>query len=177
MSKLRVHLYGDPVLRQKAEPIEQITDEIRQLAEDMLVTMYEEEGIGLAAPQVGRSIRLLVVDPQAVDETAPGAMAFINPETTESSGEWTYDEGCLSIPGIVAEIKRPEKVRVHYFDTNGEERHETFDGMMARVLQHEMDHLEGKLFVDYLSPMRRALIMKKLREISKEGQGEVEEVG
>jgi peptide deformylase len=168
MAMLDVRVYGDPVLRKVAKPVEQIDDEIRGLVEDMLETMYESEGIGLAAPQVGRSIRLLVADTQGRGDDERGPIALINPVIKEATGEWTFDEGCLSLPGVSAEIKRAEVVRIEYQTPDGDRKEETFDGVMGRVLLHEIDHLEGKLFIDYLSPMRRAMILKKLRKIAKE---------
>lgn len=169
MALLPIHLYGDPVLRKKSEPIEAIDDALLAYAIDMLETMHESDGIGLAAVQVGRPIRMLVAD---VGDRAPAGAPkiFINPEILEAEGELVYDEGCLSIPGISAEITRPARIRVRFTDGRRKERDEWFDDLLARVLQHEIDHLDGKLFVDYLSPIRRALIMKKLQAIEKESK-------
>lgn len=169
---LEVLVYGDPVLRRKSVPVENITDEIKELALDMIETMYAEEGIGLAAPQIGQSIRLLVADPSFDEETRP-ARVFINPEIIESSGEWKFDEGCLSVPGIRADVIRPEAIKVRYLDLEGVQHEEEMHEIWARVLQHEIDHLDGKLFVDYLSPIKRSLIMKKLRELAKESKGRI----
>jgi peptide deformylase len=169
---LEVLVYGDPVLRRKSAPIETITAEIRQLAQDMIETMYVEEGVGLAAPQVGRSIRLLVADAEFDEEIRP-ARVFVNPEILESSGEWKFDEGCLSVPGIRAEIVRPETIRLRYQDLDGTVHEEEMHEIWARVLQHEIDHLDGKLFVDYLSPIKRSLIMKKLKALAKESKGRI----
>lgn len=169
---LEVLVYGDPVLRRKSAPIEAITAEIRQLAQDMIETMYVEEGVGLAAPQVGRSIRMLVADAEFDEETRP-ARVFINPEILESSGEWKFDEGCLSVPGIRAEIVRPEMIRLRYQDLDGNVHEDEMHEIWARVLQHEIDHLDGKLFVDYLSPIKRSLIMKKLKALAKESKGRI----
>jgi peptide deformylase len=169
---LEVLVYGDPVLRRKSTPVEAITPEIRQLAQDMMETMYLEEGVGLAAPQVGRSIRLLVADAEFDEETRP-ARVFINPEILESSGEWKFDEGCLSVPGIRAEIVRPEMIRLRYQDLDGDVHEEEMHEIWARILQHEIDHLDGKLFVDYLSPIKRSLIMKKLKALAKESKGRI----
>jgi peptide deformylase len=168
MAKLRVRVYGDPILRRVAEPVPEVNDEIRALVEDMLETMYEEEGIGLAAPQIGRSIRLLVADTQRRGSDERGPIALINPVIKDATGEWIYDEGCLSLPGLSAEISRAKTVRVEYLTPDGEKKEETFDDVLGRVVLHENDHLEGKLFIDYLSPMRRAMILKKLRKIAKE---------
>jgi len=169
MSLLDIKLYGDPVLRKKAAPVETIDEEIRTLAADMVETMIEAPGVGLAAPQVGRSIRLLVAD-ASYQDGGDGPRVFINPEILDSWGEWEYDEGCLSIPGLSAEIVRPEAIVVRFQDLSGETREEEFHRVWSRVLQHEIDHLNGKLFVDYLSPMRRALVLKKLRELARESK-------
>jgi len=169
MSILVVRLYGDPVLRRKADPVAVIDEEILRLADDMIETMYAENGIGLAAPQVGRPLRLLVADASHHDGGG-GPRLFINPEILESWDEWVFDEGCLSLPGLSAEVTRPEGIRVRFQDRDGVVREEEFHQVWARVLQHEIDHLDGKLFVDYLSPMRRALLERRLRELAKESK-------
>lgn len=168
MALLDIKVYGDPILRKLAKPVETVDDEIRALVEDMLETMYEAEGIGLAAPQIGRSIRLLVADTQQRGADARGPLALVNPVIKSTEGEWVFDEGCLSLPGISAEIKRAKTVRVEYTTPDGERKEEVFDDLLGRVVLHEMDHLDGKLFVDYLSSMRRAMILKKLKKIAKE---------
>ncbi len=167
MALLPIRLYGDPVLRKKSKPVEEIHAEILGLALDMIETMHEAEGIGLAAVQVGRPIRMLVAD---VGDRAPkgASKIYINPVIVETEGESDYDEGCLSVPGINAEITRPEVILVRFYDGKGKAREDRIGGLLARVLQHEIDHLEGKLFVDYLSPVRRAMIMRKLKELQKE---------
>lgn len=161
---LPIRLYGDPILRQKSRRIEAVDDSVLSLALDMLETMHDADGIGLAAIQVGRPVRMLVAD---VGERAPKGTSkiFINPTITEATGESVFDEGCLSVPGINAEITRPERVVVRYVDGKGKERVDAFEALLARVLQHEIDHLDGKLFIDYLSPMRRALVMRKLKSL------------
>lgn len=169
MSLLRIYTYGDPILRKKAAPIETVDDEIRKLSVDMIATMYDAEGVGLAAPQIGRSIRMLVADASHHDGDG-GPRAFINPVILESWDEWSFDEGCLSVPGLSAELVRPEAIRLRFQDEQGEERIEEFHQLWARVLLHEIDHLDGKLFIDYLSPMRRALILKKLRALEKDSK-------
>jgi len=167
MALLPIRLYGDPVLRQKSKPVEKVDGDILGLALDMLETMHDADGIGLAAVQVGRPIRMLVTD--IADRAPKGASKiYINPEILDAAGESVYDEGCLSVPGINAEITRPEEILLRFTDGKGREREEQVDGLLARVLQHEIDHLDGKLFVDYLSPVRRALIMKKLKELQRE---------
>jgi peptide deformylase len=170
MALLPIRLYGDPMLRQISKPIEKIDGEILGYALDMLETMHEADGIGLAAVQVGRPIRMLVAD---VGDRAPkgASKIYINPVIVQTMGESVYDEGCLSVPGINAEITRPEEIVVRFTDGKGRDRDERIDGLLARVLQHEVDHLDGKLFVDYLSPVRRALIMRKLKEIQKQSGG------
>ncbi len=167
MALLPVRVYGDPILRKKSRPVETIDDEIVSLAIDMLETMHHEEGIGLAAIQVGRPIRMLVAD---IGERAPEGVSkiFINPVILESMGEWLFDEGCLSVPGITAEITRPKVIRVRFSDGRGREQEATFDELQSRVLQHEIDHLDGKLFVDYLDPVHRAVLVQKFRELQKE---------
>ena len=172
MALRTIRLYGDPILRRKAVPVGIIDEEIRTLARDMIETMHDAPGVGLAAPQVGRSIRMLVADASAADG-GDGARVFINPVILESRGEWEYDEGCLSVPGLTAVLVRPEAVRVRFQDEHGKEREEEFHRLWSRVLQHEIDHLDGKLFVDYLSPMRRALILKKLKELARESKARV----
>ncbi|MBD3161442.1 MAG: peptide deformylase [Candidatus Eisenbacteria bacterium] len=169
MALLPVRIYGDPVLRTKSEPIREVDDSHLSLALDMLETMRHEEGIGLAAVQIGRPIRMLVAD---VGDRAPkGApKIFINPEIVEASGEWTFDEGCLSVPGITAEIVRPKRIRLRFTDGKGEGREEVFDELLARVLQHEIDHLNGTLFVDHLEEVERAAIWKQLLELEKESR-------
>ena len=167
MALLPIRIYGDPILRTKSKPVEKIDDALLTFALNMLETMHDADGIGLAAIQVGRPIRMLVAD---VGERAPKGTPkiFINPVIVEAIGEVVYDEGCLSVPGVNAEIARPEKIILRYADGKGKAREELFDDLLARVLQHEIDHLDGKLFVDYLSPMRRAIVMKKLRTLQKE---------
>lgn len=169
MALLPVRIYGDPVLRTKSEPIREVEESHLSLALDMIETMHHEEGIGLAAVQIGRPIRMLVAD---VGERAPKGVSkiFINPEIVETSGEWRFDEGCLSIPGITAEIVRPERIRLRYVDGKGAEREDVFDELLARVLQHEIDHLNGTLFVDYLGEVERAAIWNKLRELERESR-------
>jgi peptide deformylase len=164
---LPIHLYGDPVLRQKSRQVNPIDDGVLAFALDMIETMHDADGIGLAAVQVGRPIRLLVAD---IGDRAPRGTSkiYLNPVIIDSSGESTFDEGCLSVPGINADIVRPEQVVVRYVDGKRKEREDSFTGLLARVLQHEIDHLDGKLFIDYLSPVRRAMLMRKLKALSKE---------
>jgi len=163
-------MYGDPVLRQKAKEIEPGSD-IKQLIEDMFETMHNANGIGLAAPQIGKSMRLFVVDGTIMDDE-PGMAefkkVFINPLIVEEQGEpWEYEEGCLSIPNIREKISRKEKLKIRYYDEAWNLQEEKFDGLKARIIQHEYDHIEGKMFVDYLTPLRKRLLKGKLADISK----------
>ena len=163
-------MYGDPVLRQKAAEIQKGTD-VKHLIEDMYETMHNANGIGLAAPQIGKSIRLFVVDGTILDDE-PNMVdfkkVFINPILLEEKGSpWEYEEGCLSIPNIREKISRLEKVRIRYFDADWNLVEEQYDGLKARVIQHEYDHIEGKMFVDYLTPLRKRLLKGKLADISK----------
>ena len=163
-------MYGDPVLRQRAKEIEQGTD-LKQLIEDMFETMHNANGIGLAAPQIGKSIRLFVVDGTIMDDEPAMAdfrKVFINPVILEENGlPWEYEEGCLSIPNIREKISRLENLRVRYYDQDWNLLEEEYDGLKARVIQHEYDHIEGKMFVDYLTPLRKRLLKGKLADISK----------
>lgn len=163
-------MYGDPVLRQRAKDIEKGTD-LKQLIADMFETMYGASGIGLAAPQIGKPIRLFVVDGTGMEDE-PGMedfkKAFINPVILDETGEpWEFEEGCLSIPNIREKISRKEEVKVRYYDEDWNLHEETLDGMKARIVQHEYDHIEGKLFVDYLKPLKKRLLKGKLADISK----------
>jgi peptide deformylase len=163
-------MYGDPVLRQRAKDIQEGTD-LKQLIEDMFETMHGASGIGLAAPQIGKSIRLFIVD-GTVLEDEPSMQdfkkAFINPQILDETGEaWEYEEGCLSIPNIREKVARKEKLKIRYFDENWNPKEEIYDGMKARIIQHEYDHIEGKLFVDYLPALKKRLLKGKLADISK----------
>ncbi|OLC34541.1 MAG: peptide deformylase [Candidatus Rokubacteria bacterium 13_1_40CM_4_69_5] len=165
MAVLKVRKYGDPILRRRAEPVRAITSEIRTIVADMVDTMYDEVGIGLAAPQVGVSLRLLVVG----DEETREARALINPVITDQSGQATAEEGCLSIPGIFAPVTRAAWVRMEALDPGGQTVKMDARGLLARVLQHEIDHLDGVLFIDRLDPVTRDRIKRKIR---KEGLSE-----
>ncbi len=163
-------MYGDPVLRQRAVDIEKGTD-LKQLAEDMFETMSAASGIGLAAPQIGKSIRLFVVD-GTVLEDEPGMedfkKVFVNPLLIEEKGTpWEFEEGCLSIPAIREKVSRKAELKIRYYDLNWELKEESYDGMKARIIQHEYDHIEGKMFVDYLTPLKKRLLKGKLADISK----------
>lgn len=163
-------VYGDPVLRQRAKDVEKGTD-LKPLIQDMFETMYGAQGVGLAAPQIGKSIRLFVVDGSVIedDETLVDfKKAFINPEMLEELGEeWEYEEGCLSIPNIRENVSRSQKLRIRYFDEDWNQHEEEYTGIKARIIQHEYDHIEGKLFIDYLTPLKKRLLKSKLSDISK----------
>lgn len=162
--------YGHPVLKKKAKDIEKGIIDVKQLAEDMFETMYAASGVGLAAPQIGKSIRLFVVDgaPMEEDELADFKKVFVNPQIVEEEGDkWPFEEGCLSIPLIREEVNRPEKLRIKYFDENWEAHDDVFDGLKARIIQHEYDHIEGILFTDHLSAFKKRLLKGKLSNISK----------
>lgn len=158
----------DPILKKISQPVERVDDELRGLVDDMLATMYDAPGIGLAAVQVGIPRRLLVID-IAKDEQPKSPMAFINPEITWNSDELSeYEEGCLSIPDVFDDIERPAEVRVSYLDRDGKQHEEHYDGLMATVLQHEIDHLNGILFIDYLSRLKRSTIVRKFTKLARQ---------
>ncbi|MGB5510528.1 MAG: peptide deformylase [Woeseiaceae bacterium] len=159
MAKLTILEFPDPRLRTKATPIEAVDDDLRALIADMLETMYAAPGIGLAATQVDVHKRLLVADISA-DQSEPHA--FINPEILEKDGVIVSDEGCLSVPGYYEEVERAEHIRLRYLDRNGDAQEMEAEGLLAVCIQHEIDHLDGKLFVDYLSEAKRQRIRKKL---------------
>jgi peptide deformylase len=160
---LTIRKYGDPVLRKKAAAITRITPELTELARDMIETMREEPGVGLAAPQVGESIRLMVFE---VPNLRLGPTAYINPEIIATRGMVKGDEGCLSIPEINGEVSRHQWVKVKAQTLDGKEVTVEYEDLPARVMQHEMDHLDGVLFVDRLNPIKRALIYNKLKKLS-----------
>jgi peptide deformylase len=161
MALLEILQAPHPMLKAKAKPVARIDDKLRRLAADMLETMYKAPGIGLAAPQVGISERLIVIDVAEGDERRP--MALVNPEIVWCSGECaTAEEGCLSLPGQFADVTRPQQVKVSYLSEHGEERELAAEGLLARCVQHEIDHLDGVLFVDHLSALKRNMIMRKL---------------
>ena len=162
--------YGDPILRKKTELVTDFSS-LPQMAEQMFDAMYEERGIGLAANQVGWCINLLVMDTSNMEgEEGTHPYVFINSEIIKTEGSVVIEEGCLSVPEIRAEIKRPETIILRYQGFDESYQEETFTGLVSRVIQHELDHLIGKLFVDYLSPAKRMLINKRLLEISKTGR-------
>ncbi|NKL02456.1 peptide deformylase [Rhizobium leguminosarum bv. viciae] len=157
----------DPVLRQLSKPVERVDSDLQRLADDMLETMYDAPGIGLAAIQVGVPRRMLVIDiAREGEEKQP--QVFINPEIVKSSDERSvYEEGCLSIPDYYAEVERPATVSVKYLDRNGKEQTVEADGLLATCLQHEIDHLNGVLFIDYISRLKREMVIKKFTKAAK----------
>jgi len=165
MEKLRLRFYGDPVLRRKADPVEGVDSEIAELISQMKSIMREHSGVGLAAPQVGVSLRVAVFEIPRQEEPKL-EFVLVNPEILEREGEVVFEEGCLSIPGIFEQVKRSQRVVVSGLDETGQEQVLETEGLVARAVQHELDHLDGVLFIDRLSSIRRKLLRKKLREIS-----------
>ena len=173
MAILRILETPDPVLRQKSIPVEAVTDATRALIADMFETMYDAPGIGLAAVQVGVPKRLLVMDlgepTEEGGEPVKDPRVFINPEiVTFSADEQPYTEGCLSVPDQYAEVMRPDRIRARWLDEHGQQHDEQLDGLLAVCLQHEMDHLEGVLFIDHLSRLKREMVLRKLAKARKE---------
>lgn len=169
-------VYGDPILRKRAADIPRDYPGLSQLIQDMFETMYAAHGIGLAAPQIGKGIRVFVVDGTTLEEEEEDMTGFrkvfINPEILDENGAvWAFEEGCLSIPNIRENVSRQENVRIRYVDENFVPKEEEYTGVKARIIQHEYDHLDGKLFIDYLTPLRKRMLKGKLTNISK---GDVE---
>jgi len=176
--------YGDPVLKKVAEDIPEGDKDVKELIENMFETMYAASGVGLAAPQIGKSVRLFIVDAspfaedyeeddseegkEAFKQLSKFKKAFINPIIIEESGsKWGFEEGCLSIPDIRSEVMRKPKITIEYYDEDWNLKEETYDGLVARVIQHEYDHIEGVLFTDLLNPLRKRMLSKKLSNITK----------
>jgi peptide deformylase len=168
MALLPILEYPDPRLRTRAEPVREVDGKIRKLIDDMFETMYKAPGVGLAATQVNVHIRVLVVD---ITEDRSRPLALVNPEIIERSGEGKLEEGCLSVPGIYENIMRADRIRVRALGRNGKPQEIEAEGLLAVCIQHEMDHLEGKLFVDYLSELKRTRIRKKLEKEQKNREG------
>ena len=167
---LPIVAYGDPVLKKKASDISLDHPELKNIISNMYETMYKAEGVGLAAPQVGMSIRLFITDgePFEDEDVQNFKQVFINPQMIEESGKlWSFNEGCLSIPGIREDVTRNELVKIKFFDENLVEHTKEYSGLAARIIQHEYDHVEGVLFTDKLSPLRKRLLKKKLTDISR----------
>jgi len=169
---LPIYAYGQPVLKKKAVEIDENYEGLAELLENMWETMYNAQGVGIAAPQIGKAIRIFLVDTEQVmdegKEEEGIKSAFINAEILEEEGEeWSYEEGCLSIPNIRGDVERQPKIKIKYFDSEFNEHVREFDGINARVIQHEYDHIEGVLFTEKLKPLKRKLIKRKLDSIKK----------
>lgn len=162
-------IHPDPRLKKVADPIAEVSNAIRRQADDMLETMYDAPGIGLAAPQIGILNRLIVMDAQRDPEAKPNPMVLVNPEVIwESEERNVYEEGCLSIPEQYAEVERPKMVRVRWLDLDGKTVEEEFDELWATCVQHEIDHLNGTLFIDYLKPLKRQMITRKMQKLKRD---------
>lgn len=169
MSKRTILIHPDPRLKKVSAPVPDLSDDLRRLADDMLETMYDAPGIGLAAPQVGINARLIVLDCVKGDKETPRPLIMFNPEIVASSDESsTYEEGCLSIPEQYGDVTRPAEVTVRWIDRNGNEQQEDFADLWATCVQHEVDHLDGKLFIDYLTPLRRQLITRRMQKLKRD---------
>ncbi len=168
MSKKPLVYLPDPLLRQVSKPIERFDDQLRKFADDMFETMYAAPGIGLAAVQIAEPIRLIVLD-VAKDGAEKSPMAFVNPKVVHSSDTRSvYEEGCLSIPDYYAEVERPADVHVEYFDLDGKQQLLKADGLIATCIQHEIDHLDGVLFIDHISKLKRDMAIKKFKKMAKD---------
>jgi peptide deformylase len=175
MTKLDIITIPDPLLRQPSAPVERVDDDLRRFMDDMLATMYLAPGIGLAAVQVAVPRRVLVMDLVKGDETPKAPICMINPEIVETIGDMlrVHEEGCLSIPEVFAEIERPNAVRVRYIDRDGKPAEMVCEGLLATVVQHEIDHLNGKLFIDFLSKLRRDRIVKRFVKARRDAEASV----
>jgi len=171
MAILNILHFPDTRLRNRAKPVEQVDESVRKLIDDMFETMYEAPGIGLAATQVDDARQVIVID---ISEDHDQPLCLINPEILESAGEESMDEGCLSVPGVYETVVRADKVRVRALNKNGEPFEMEVEGLLAVCIQHEMDHLEGKLFIDYLSNLKRQRIRKKLIKESRQEKPETD---
>ena len=165
MAILEIVKYGDPVLRKKAEPVTEITEEVKRLAEDMLETMYAAPGVGLAGPQVGISLQICVID--IVPEGKNRPFVLINPKVISGEDKVELEEGCLSFPKIYEKVKRWNKINVEYTDLKGKTNNVEIEGFLAKAFQHEIDHLKGKVFIDYLPDWKRKLVEKEIKRRKK----------
>lgn len=164
MAKLPIVTLPDPILRKLSAPVERVDDELRQLMDDMLETMYAAPGVGLAAVQVGVPRRLVVID-VADDDEQPAPLCLVNPQIVSLGPEMrTHEEGCLSIPDVRVEIERPSTVTVRYLDREGQETELEADGLLATAIQHELNHLDGKLIIDFLSSLKRDMVVRKFKK-------------
>ena len=169
MSIKPILIHPDPRLKKVAAPVTEINDDLRRLSDDMLETMYDAPGIGLAGPQIAAMQRLFVMDCVKDEDATPEPMVLLNPEVLSASEEMSiYEEGCLSIPEQYADVERPASVKVGWLGLDGKQHEETFDGLWATCVQHEIDHLNGKLFIDYLKPLRRQMITRKMQKLKRE---------
>ena len=171
---LPIYALGQPVLKKVATPIEPDYPGLSELIENMWETMYNADGVGLAAPQIGKSIRIFMIDTQQIEEDDEGTgkngikQVFINPQKIEEGGKpWDYEEGCLSIPDVRGDVKRPAQIKLRYQDENFEVHEKVFVGLIARVIQHEYDHLEGILFTELLKPLKKRRVKRRLENIRK----------
>ena len=169
---LPIYIYGHPILKKVAAPIDAQYPELQSIIENMWETMYNAKGVGLAAPQIGKSIRLFLVDTTQLEEEGEDfkgvKRVFINADKIDETGdEWEYEEGCLSIPKVRGDVVRPETIKLRYVDENFEAREDVFDDMNARVIQHEYDHVEGVLFTEHLKPLKKRMIQRKLENMRK----------
>ncbi len=167
MAILNIRKFPDPILKKKAEPVKEITGEIQRLIDDMAETMYAAPGVGLAAPQIGRSIQLVVIDTNSRDNDRKELITLINPQIIEQSGETLWEEGCLSVTDYTADVKRAEMVVVKGLDREGKETVISGEGLLSIVLQHEIDHLNGMLFIDRLGLIKKDLVQRRLRKQAK----------
>ncbi len=163
-------LYGDPILKKKAAEVAHGDESVVEFVENLFETMEAAQGVGLASPQVGQSLRIFIVDSTPMEEEGEEGLrqAFINPVMLDEDGDpWSFEEGCLSIPGIREDVERKPRIRIKYFDEQWVEYEKEFDGLQARIIQHEYDHIEGVLFTDYVSSFKKRLLKGKLAKISK----------
>lgn len=165
MGALKIYIYGSPILRRRIKEVEDLPKDFKKYLDDMFGTLYDNNGIGLSANQVGKDMRFFITDLSSHDKNL-GKAIFINPVILESSGESTYEEGCLSVPDIWQEVTRPEKIALQWENLDRQVFKEEFDGIMARVIQHELDHLNGMFFIDRISPLRRSFLSPKLKRIA-----------
>ncbi|HKK96803.1 MAG TPA: peptide deformylase [Marivita sp.] len=167
--KLPILLHPDPRLKKASAAVPDLSDDLRVLAKNMLETMYDAPGIGLAAPQIGVLQRVIVLDCETGEDAKPRPLVMFNPEVLASSSDTNvYEEGCLSLPEQFADVTRPEAVKVAWLDENGNPQEEEFDGLWATCVQHEIDHLDGKLFIDHLKPLKRQMITRKMVKMKRE---------
>ena len=168
MSQLGLKYYGDPILRKETDSVKEFDHSLELFAQEMIETMRTNEGVGLAGPQVGDLRSLIVIDVSSDEDEEPAEpLILVNPDIKELSGSCVMEEGCLSIPDVRVEIERPEEIRIKFQDVKGVKKDLKCDGILARVIQHEVDHLRGRLMIDYLSPVKRDLLKSKLQKISR----------